>query len=60
MPKIKLTARKYEGDDKYSWAIFRSDQSQPVVSGLSKPEIPYYKRQIEQLIEEREKNGRTD
>ncbi len=50
-PRIKVTARKYLGDDLCSWAVFRSDQATPVVSGLSKNECPYYKRQVLALIE---------
>jgi hypothetical protein len=51
--KIKVTARKYGGDDLYSWAVFRSDQARPVVTGLGRSEVAYYKRQVEQLITER-------
>lgn len=38
----KVTIRKYEGDDSYSWAVFRSDQKEPVVSGLTKPGASWY------------------
>ena len=41
MPKKpKITARKYEGDDKACWGIFVGTQSYPVVAGLTKSEIP--------------------
>lgn len=50
---IKISARKYEGDDKYSWAIFRSDFPHfPVYSGLTKPEIPHFKKLVQEKIEE--------
>ena len=49
--KIKITARKYEGDDKYSWAVFRSDRNYPIFTGLSKPEIPHYKRLVQEIID---------
>lgn len=50
---VKVTSRKYEGDDRYSWAIFRSDFPHfPVYSGLTKREIPYYKKQVENKIAE--------
>ena len=49
--KVKLTARKWNGDDYGSWAIFRSDWKHPVVSGLEKREIPYHKNRIQKLIE---------
>ncbi len=48
---IKYTARKYEGDDAYSWAVFRaldipkgrrgilfSEDARPVMNGLSMSE----------------------
>jgi hypothetical protein len=54
--KRKITARKYEGDDKRCWAIFVGNQSYPVVAGLEKSEIPYYKKQVEKLL--KEKGGR--
>jgi hypothetical protein len=42
--KYSITARKYGGDDSYSWAIFRDNR--PILTGLSKPEVDYYKRQV--------------
>lgn len=54
MPKKpKITARKYGGDDKASWGIFVGTQSYPVIAGLTKSEIPYYKKQVEKLIEKK-------
>lgn len=56
MKKIKITARKYEGDDLYSWAVFRSDYpDRPCYSGLGRNEIPYYKGLVQQIID-KEKN----
>ena len=43
----KITARKYMGDDAYSWAVFVDGR--PAVTGLSKREVPYYKKQMEEL-----------
>lgn len=54
MRKIKVTARKYGGDDAYSWAVFRSDQRLPVVTGLSRAEVPYHKRQVEAITQPQE------
>jgi hypothetical protein len=48
---IKVTARKHEGDDLYSWAIFRSDKADPCYTGLGKSEVPYYKKLVEKIIE---------
>jgi hypothetical protein len=51
--KPKVTARKWMGDDAGSWAVFLPGQSQPFVSGLTKPEVPYYKSQGEKIARER-------
>ena len=40
----RVTARKYMGDDAYSWAVFLDGS--PVVTGLTRPEVDYYKRQL--------------
>lgn len=40
--KPKITARKYEGDDAYSWAVFIDGR--PFVTGLSRREVHYYKK----------------
>lgn len=55
---VKVTARKWNGDDAYSWAIFRSDQHEPVTTGLSRPEVAYYRRVVLEAIE-KEKNARS-
>ena len=46
MDEIKLTVRKYNGDDAYSWAIFREGREEPLIGGLCKREIPGYKAMI--------------
>ena len=47
--KYKVTtARKWNGDDAYSWAIFVKGQKEPVVSGLSRAELPYHRKLIEE------------
>ena len=51
MAKIKITSRKYGGDDCYSWAIFRSDRKQPCFTGLGRDEISYYKRLTQKNID---------
>ena len=50
---VKITARKWNGDDEYSWAVFSSRQSQPIVTGLSKFEVNGQKRTIRKLYEEK-------
>lgn len=55
-----LTVRKFDGDDAYSWAVFRKrdiprgrrgvifyGEARPVVTGLSRREADSYKRQLE-------------
>lgn len=42
--KFGITARKYGGDDAYSWAIFV--KGKPVMEGLSKSEVNYYKKSV--------------
>ena len=46
--KLKyFTTRKYEGDDAYSWAVFRKGVSTPICSGCSRNEARYHAEQIE-------------
>ncbi len=40
----RVTTGKHNGDDNYSYAVFLDNK--PVVTGLSKPELPYYANQI--------------
>jgi hypothetical protein len=51
---VKVSIRKYEGDDEYSWAVFKSDQSRPVVAGLGKREAQYHKQKIEQMLKDKQ------
>ncbi len=39
--KYGITARKYQGDDQYSWAVFVGGR--PILTGLSHYEVGYYK-----------------
>ena len=55
----KYSIKKFNGDDQYSWAVFRAQdvkgmrspifygQARPVVSGLDRSEAQYHKRQLE-------------
>lgn len=45
--KPKITARKYLGDDALSWAVFIDGV--PFVTGLSRREVPYYKKQAAEI-----------
>lgn len=49
--KARVTTRKYMGDDGASWAVFVDGK--PFVTGLTKSEVPYYRRQAWQKIDPR-------
>jgi hypothetical protein len=42
MTKPKITAKKFGGDDAYSWAVFIDGR--PAFTGLTRSEVPYYKK----------------
>ena len=56
---MKFTIKKFNGDDAYSWAVFRAQDvkgmrspiflgdARPVVSGLTRSDAQYHKRQLE-------------
>ena len=59
--KIKYTIRKFNGDDSYSWAVFRKSdlpkgrrgtifwgEAQPIYSGLTRSSARYYKNLLEE------------
>lgn len=48
----RITARKYMGDDAYSWAVFVDGR--PVVTGLSKREVAYWKARLEKELAQKE------
>lgn len=50
--KHKITARKHNGDDAYSWAVFQG--TQPRWTGLTRSEVDYYKILLLQRIEAKE------
>ena len=55
----KYSIKKFNGDDQYSWAVFRAQDvkgmrspiflgdARPVVSGLDRSEAQYHKRLLE-------------
>lgn len=45
----RVTARKYEGDDMYSWAVFIDGK--PFVTGLGQTEVPYYKKRAYEKLQ---------
>ena len=57
---MKFTTRKYDGDDQYSWAVFRKNdlpkghrgivfygEARPVVCGLSRHMATYHRKNLE-------------
>jgi hypothetical protein len=56
---MKYSIKKFNGDDQYSWAVFRAQdvkgmrspifygQARPVVSGLSRSDAQYHKKSLE-------------
>ena len=56
---MKYTIKKFNGDDRYSWAVFRAQdvrgmrspimlgQARPVMSGMSRNEARYQKTRLE-------------
>ncbi len=58
---MKVRALKYMGDDSHSWAIFKAsdvkgmsspvcdDRVRPLITGLTRSEVPYYKKQLAQV-----------
>lgn len=52
MVRSRITARKYQGDDTHSWAVFIDGQ--PMVTGLTRREVPYYKSEAAKVLAKRE------
>lgn len=50
--KKRIRARKFEGDDLYSWAVFVDGH--PGFTGLGKSEVAYYKKLARRIKEEEE------
>lgn len=48
----RITAKKYQGDDSASWAVFIDGN--PMVTGLTKREVPFYKKEAEAVLANRE------
>ena len=46
------TMEKYNGDDQYSWAVFKTGSRYPVITGLSRKEAQYYKNKFIKTIKE--------
>ena len=47
----RVSARKYMGDDRGSWAVFIDGR--PFVTGLTQPEVNYYKKQAYKKLQEK-------
>ena len=42
------TARQWNGDDGYSWAVFVKGRHTPEINGLTRREVSYYRDRIEE------------
>ena len=49
MAKPKITAKKWGGDDAYSWAILVDGR--PAVTGLARAQVAYFRKQVEQQLD---------
>lgn len=47
----RVTARKHDGDDVNSWAVFIDGV--PMVTGLTWREVPYYKKEAAKILADR-------
>jgi hypothetical protein len=47
----RVTARKYEGDDAYSWAVFIDGY--PMVTGLNSSIVPHYRKKAWEIVAKR-------
>jgi len=56
MKSDRITIKKYNGDDNYSWAIFKNDNPFPSMTGLTKREAEDYKKMILKKWNERKNN----
>ena len=58
---MKLVIRKFNGDDSYSWAVFRKEdlpkghrgivflgEAEPIVNGLDRTQATGYRRRLEE------------
>lgn len=48
----RITARKYEGDDSESWAVFLDGT--PVFTQMNRRSVPYYKRLVQDMLNKSE------
>ena len=58
---MKYTIKKFDGDDQYSWAVFRAQdvkgmrspifygQATPVINGLSQSEARYHRDRLAKI-----------
>lgn len=45
MANPKITAKKFGGDDAYSWAVLVNGR--PAFTGLTRSQVPYYRKKAE-------------
>ena len=52
--EAKITTGKYNGDDKYSWAVFVDGR--PAYTGLQKSELSHYKKLAKDIADRKAMN----
>ncbi len=55
-----FTIRKFQGDDLYSWAVFRKGTSEPVCTGCGRSEAGYHADQLEKMEQEKKVQSFVD
>jgi hypothetical protein len=48
--RVRVTARKWQGDDAYSWAVFLDGRVRTDLSGLSRSQARYYVAMVRKQI----------
>ena len=49
--RVRVTIRKYMGDDSYSWAVFKDGR--PTYTGCTRSDAQYYRDKIRKEIGEK-------
>ena len=52
MSAVRVTARKWNGDDAYSWAIFVDGRVRTDLSGLNRSQARYYVKIVRAQIKQ--------
>lgn len=58
MARTKYTAKKYQGDDTYSWAVFANGMVMSHMTGLNRSQARYYINLLTEVEIERAKEAK--